>query len=170
MALMAVVPILVSRPRWLALSFVLNGAFCLFLPVALTQAETLKLGGDHLLGERYVGREAMSLAIADLAQAEGLTTIGATDRDILADMFYSLRDSDLAIFSEPHRGRARHHYALKFPFAGQEDDILFVAGLRGEGYLPCAGAKKIAEFRPEEGAYRRHPQIAYRAPGSCTAP
>ena len=170
MALMAVVPILLSRPRWLALSFVLNGAFCLFLPVALTQAETLKLGRAHLLGERYIGREAMSLQIAEIAQSQGVSTIVATNRDILADMFYSLRDREFELYSEAPRGRAHHHYALKFPYLGQADDILVVVGTPDASHVPCPDAKLVAELRPQEGAYRKAPQMAYLAPGHCLAP
>jgi len=157
---------LMQRSRlWLIASFAINGTLCLIFPLATTVADTLTLGRKHLLLERYVGRTEMTQTILQTAIDNGLETIVATDRDILADLFYSARDRPVEIYALPPQGRAPHHYALRFPYVTVEGDILIAT--RQTEPAPCAEATKLAEITPTEGAYRRHPQVLYHAPGDC---
>ncbi len=163
---LAAVPLLARHRVWLILCFAVNGAASLIFPLAATVADTLTLGRDRPLLERYIGRTAMTEAILAAADAEGLGTILATDRDILADLFYTARDRPVRLFALPPAGRAPHHYALRYPYARQSGDILIV--VRAGDPVPCAArAAKLSEIAPASGAYRRHPQSLFRAPGDC---
>lgn len=163
-ALVLVIAILLRHPRWLAVSFVINAGFCVILPLASLRADSLRVG-EALLLERYVGRVAMSEQILATAEAEGLQTIVATDRDILAGLFHTGRDADATLRARPPEGRAPHHYAMRYPYVTGTDDILVV--VPAHAGLPCEAAQEIGRIAPEDGAFRRHPQVLYRAPGSC---
>ena len=115
--------------------------------------------------ERYIGRTEMTEAILAVAEADGTNTIFATDRDVLADLFYSARGRPIQLFALPPTGRAPHHYALRFPYRAVDEEILIVT--RASEPTPCPDAQAITEIAPEAGAYRRHPQRVYRANGTC---
>ena len=163
----AVMPWLLRRARiWAALSLGLNGALCLALPLASIFADRLSLGGT-LPFERYLGRAELSQAILAEAGAEGLQTVTARNRDILADLFYTGRDSGLDFRATPEPGRPRHHYALKYPLdprAGGE--VLYVTP--GRDTPPCTpGAAPLAQIAPESGAWAGKTIRLYRVPAAC---
>ncbi len=162
----AILPML-SR-GWLVASFAINGALSLALPLAAIFAESFYLG-DRLALARYMGRSEMSRAIIRVARDAGQTTIVARDRDILADLFHTGRDSGLRFFSVPFEGRPPHHYAMNFALPDAlEGSVLYVAG--GAGAPACAPeARPVATLSPERGAYRGHEQALFVVPGDCWA-
>ena len=107
----------------------------------------------------------MTKNILAAALAEDISTIVATERDILADLFYSARTRNETVRALAPTGPAPHHYALRFPYAPKDETILIVT--RANEPPPCAGAHPIGEIAPETGAYRSHPQQLYRANGLC---
>ncbi|MCG6902466.1 MAG: glycosyltransferase family 39 protein [Rhodobacter sp.] len=161
----AAVAFLMNRHRgWLIASFAINGALCVLFPVAATAPGLLTRDGQPLLN-RYLGRTQMSLLILQAAVDENLQTIVATDRDILADLFYTGRDSSVTVRALPPRARAPHHYAQRFPYQPTTAPILIV--VRAGDEVPCDDARRLAEIAPDTGAYRNHPQTLYRAAGTC---
>ncbi len=163
------VAVLPWLPRgWLWVSFAVNGALCLALPLSTTVADTLTLGREQPVLERYIGREEMSRAIVAAAREAGVTTVVASDRDVLADLFYSARDEALELRALAPQGRASHHYALKFPYEPKDESVLLVER-RGTEH-PCPEmAEMLPDIAPERGAYRRYPQSVSVVPGSCLA-
>lgn len=99
---------LVRRPGWLRLSLALNGAVCLALPL-LVIVPALRLGDAPLL-DRYLGRADLSRQVIGLARAAGGLPVVADRRDVLADLFYTGRDSGLVFLARPHGGRPAHYY------------------------------------------------------------
>lgn len=161
--------VLAPRPRWLAAGLALNGTIALALPLATTVADSFYLG-DRLALYRYVGRAAASHEFERLARAQGLDTIVATNRDILADLFYTLRDSDLAFYAEPVDGFPPHHYAQKHPLPPGPGEVLFVG--RGEAPTCRPGGTpgvEIARWRPTSG-YVTTDFAAFRVPRTCWFP
>lgn len=159
---LAVMPAL-SR-RWRLTSLAVNGALCLALPVATLFADRLSLNGD-LVFRRYLGRTEMSRAILDTARTAGLATVVASDRNILADLFYTGRDSGIAIYARPRRGRPLSHYEFRYPFPGSDEPVLLV---QPEGSPPpCDAAHRIGGLTPETGTYDRSPRAFWQVPGAC---
>jgi hypothetical protein len=72
---------------------------------------------------------------------------------MLADLFYTLRDADLAIFAEPVSGFPPHHYAQKHPLPPGPGDVLYVTrSARGPAcQAPDITPKLLASWRPEQG-------------------
>ncbi len=156
-------------PRvWLWVSFAVNGALCLALPLSTTVADTLTFGREQPALERYIGRAEMSRAIVAAARQAGVDTVVASHRGVLADLFYSARDVGLELRALAPEGRAPHHYALKFPYAPGDARVLLVEP-KGTAH-PCPElAEMLPDIAPERGAYRRNPQSVSVVPGSCLA-
>ncbi|MGC9419056.1 MAG: ArnT family glycosyltransferase [Rhodovulum sp.] len=160
---LAVLPWL--RAGWRAASFAVNGAACLTLPILGVFADT-PLPGGRLPLERYVGLDEMSGAIIAVARETGQKVVVADDRDILADLFYTGRESGLRFFAVPPEGRAPHHYALKDPVPeGLEGTVLYV----GRNRAPAcdAGGDPVAVIAPESGAYRGTEVSVFAVPAGC---
>ncbi len=166
--LLVAVPWLLRRHRaWLVASFAINGFFCVLLPVASVIPTSFTWNGEQLLS-RYLGRAEMSETIIDIAGDLGVDAIVASNRDILADLFYTGRDAGIRMFAVPPEGRAPHHYALKYPYRADGGDVLLVLPRGSEPPCP-AEAMDLAEMAPADGAYRNHPQELYLLPGLCIA-
>lgn len=104
------VAMLLSRPRLLALSAALHLLICTTLPVLTAIAPVPRLGNDRPLLSRYLGRAALSEAIIVTARGAGLSTVVAENRDVLADLFYTGRESDLDFRAVPPKGRPLNFY------------------------------------------------------------
>jgi len=155
---------------WRVASFAINGAVALALPLLGVFADRLSYGDqDRLIAARHVGRAEMSRAIIDTARAEGLDAVVSDNRDLLADLFYTGRDSGLRFFALPPEGRAPHHYALKYPLpADMEGELLFVTR---SATAPACAADSAAQatITPAQGAYRGKTWHLFRLPADCWA-
>lgn len=160
------IPWLMHRRVWLILSFGFNAALCLILPLATTVADTLTFGRDRPLLERYLDRIATSEVILQAALIEGVNTVVASNRDILADLFYTGRNRDIRVFATPTKGRAPHYYALKYPYNPSPEPVLLVIG--DNDAPPCQDqARQVGKVTPRTGVYRRYPHDLYVIPGTC---
>ena len=147
------IAVLARMPKLLALSFAINLAVTLALPLASTQAASWRAPGGNLMLARYVGQAAVSRRAAAIAEAEGLDTLVSDSRTLLADFFYTLRDSGLAIHAAPATGFPAHHYAQTRSLPPGPGDVLFVSRDAQGPDCPVAGveAKPVASWRPETG-------------------
>ncbi|SIO48537.1 Dolichyl-phosphate-mannose-protein mannosyltransferase [Rhodovulum sp. ES.010] len=153
--------------RWRVASFAVNGTVALALPVLGVFADT-SLPGGRLPLERYVGLDEMTAEIVATARGSGHGIVVAEDRDLLADVFYSGRESGLTFHAVPPKGRAPHHYALKYPLP--EDlagEVLFATFGAAPACAP--GAAPIATIAPQRGAYRGDRVSLYAVPAGCWA-
>jgi hypothetical protein len=84
----------------------------------------------------------MSEQILALARAEGLPVL-SDNRDVLADLFYTGRESGVLIYAARPDGRPEHYYAQNFALpAGFSGKLLLIATAPvdcGAGPVPPAG-------------------------------
>lgn len=168
-ALVLACAVLAPRTRWLKAGFAINVLVCVALPLATVFADKWRMGGNLVL-HRYVGQAAASRQMAEVAEREGLGTIVSDNRAILADLFYTLRASDLAIRAEPVDGFPPHHYAQKHPLPPGPGEVLYVG--RGDPPHCRAGGspgREVARWRPEAG-YVTTDFAAWRVPRTCWFP
>lgn len=167
-AAIAGVAVLHGRPRWLTASFAINLAVTAALPVAAIFPDRLRGPGGELLLARYVGRADLSRQAASVAQAEGLDTLVAADRGLLADFFYTLRDEGLAIHAAPVEGFPPHHYAQAHPLPPGPGAVLYITTDPSGPTCPEAAAapRPVATWRPEAGFITRDVH-AFRVPRAC---
>ncbi len=168
-AILLTIPVLWHRARvafWIGLA--LNVAITAFVPAAFTQATGWTYGeNDRLLMRRFVGRTEMSERIMARARVEALPAILASDRNILADLFYHAKGTELKIFAIPSDGAPSHYYAQEHSFDGQSPEVLVVEVGRRASCAIADGIVEIAEWTPPPGAYERDVIRLYRARGDC---
>jgi hypothetical protein len=120
---------------------------------------------------RYVGQADVSRRAAAIARDAGLDTLVSDNRQLLADFFYTLRDSGLAVYAEPVQGFPPHHYAQKHPLPPGPGDVLYI-GRDAEGPAcrdPAVRPERVAEWRPELGFMTRD-LYAFRVARRCWFP
>ena len=162
--LLIAVAVLSGRGRWLLwLSLAINGAVCVLLPL-LTILAPWPAPGDRPLLSRYLGQAALSAKIIEAAGAEGLTTVVATDRAVLADLFYTGRDSGLSIRTPAPKGQAKNYYEQMYPLT-EEVPVLFVSDVAPV----CDGVQvpPLRGFETTGGTYARRSIAGYRVAGGC---
>ncbi len=149
--LLIAVPLLLSRARWLLwVSVAVNGVICLVLPVLTILAPWPLQNGKPLLA-RYLGQAELSQQIIAAAQAAGVGTIVTADRAVLADLYYTGRDTGLSIRTPMPKGRPGSYYEQTFPLGPADGPVLYVAEV-----APTCGAAPLAAFAPLDtarGAY-----------------
>ena len=155
-------------PRgWLAAGVAFNGALAVGLALVVTRPGLAPEVVRAAVMDRYTGRVALSEAVLEAAHAEGLGTIVAGNRDVLADLFHTGRDAlergELAVRAAPHDGRPPHHYAMRYPFEGRAE-ALFVGG---DEPPPCE-AERLGDLAPR-GYWETRPRTLWRVPADCWA-
>ena len=156
---------LADRARgWLVAGVAANAALAIGLAAVVTRPDLAPEPVRAAVMDRYTGRVALSGAILDAARSEGLDTIVSGNRDVLADLFHTGRDAQVAIRAAPHEGRPPHHYAMRYPFEGTAP-ALYVGGPEPP---PCA-AEPLGTLAPE-GYWAERPRRLWRVPGDCWGP
>jgi 4-amino-4-deoxy-L-arabinose transferase-like glycosyltransferase len=162
-----IVPLLLRSWPWRWGTLAMNGALALALPLAATQAESLRWG-DRLLLARYVGLDELSRAALDLARAQGAAGIVAAERGVLADLLYTGRDAGVPIWAAPHQGPPRNHYEQRHALPREAPGPLILLQ-REAAALPCAPLA-VTPLDSGPGAYRGRPFAAALVPRDCWAP
>jgi 4-amino-4-deoxy-L-arabinose transferase-like glycosyltransferase len=167
-ALVLAVAVLAPRPRLLAAGLAINLAFALALPVAAVVADRWRVG-DNLALARWVGPTAVSRRAEAIARAEGLDTLVSDNRALLADFFYTLRDSGLSVHAAPVDGFPPHHYAQRYPLPPGPGDVLFVGRKPPACRDAAVAPADVASWRPDRGFETREIR-AFRVPRTCWYP
>lgn len=160
------VPFLLDRaPRLLRASLFINALIAVLLPALTILAPWPERGGQPLL-QRYLGQAALSHQIIDAADRAGARIVMASDRAILADLFYTGRGTGLAFRSVAPPGRPRNYYEQNVTIgAGEEGPVLAV--------LPaapvCDGLEQLpaGEFDTRIGTWHKTRLAAYVIGTDC---
>ena len=153
--------VLASRPRLRLAGVAINAAVALALPL-LTVFPEARFGADRPFLFRYLGRGGMSQQVIALAQKAGNLPVVSADRDVLADLFYTGRDSGLAFYAPRPPGKPQNHYEQIYPLpADLAGQVLVVTGRP----LPCLGAGQ--PLVAEGGAFARRNLAAYVTDAAC---
>jgi 4-amino-4-deoxy-L-arabinose transferase-like glycosyltransferase len=154
-------------PKGLRVSLAINGTASLLFPLAAVFAHQLVLpNGDEVM-KRYLGRSAISREAGDLARQAGTAIIVSDNRDILADMFHTLRDEPLRIYARPPVEAPDNYYEQTFALpANVSDDVLFITTQP----IACAEAPEtVKSWQPSDGYYRGNTIYAYKVKPGCLA-
>lgn len=155
--------------RGLTTSLIINGIPAILLPILTVFAGDLKLPNGDLLMKRYVGRSAISLQIADMASKAHTDLIVADNRDILADLFYTLKGKPYHVYARNFGGFPKSYYEQMFSLPPETTaDVLYVA----TSPFDCATgtAELVSTWKPDFGYMRDKALYAYRVSPSCLAP
>lgn len=146
---------------WRRVSLAINGALCVLVAV-LTLMPGLSLNGEWPLLQRYLGRASFSEQVIAQAKAAGDVPVVAGRRDILADLFYTGRNSGLTFYAIPPKGRALDHYQQTYPApANLTGQVLLITD------TPPACAGKGQPLETKGGAYLRSAYAGYLISAEC---
>nr|WP_237072811.1 glycosyltransferase family 39 protein [Pseudaestuariivita rosea] len=162
----AVLPFLLDRLGWLKASFIVNGSFCILIPILAIFAGSLRFGGDRLIMARYAGLDELSEQIFRVAEANDQTVIVAHNRDILADLFYTGRDNPYQIFAAPYEGRPPHHYAMNHSFNASPDTLSALYIVQQGDPIPCDN-EQVSAIEMDFGNYRGKTYTVHLIPADC---
>lgn len=150
---------------WLRVSFAINGFLALAFPIVMVFADSLRLGSGDLVMARQIGMAAVSRRAESIARTQGLDTLVAGNRVLLADFFYTLRDSGLAIYAEPPSDFPEHHYAQAHPLPPGPGEVLFISR-RARPPEGCPDAEPVETWEITEGFFVGKIG-AFRLPRDC---
>jgi len=168
--MLAVVYLLAHARKALKASLVINGtASVVFAILTVFPAEVQLPNGKPVL-QRYLGRADLSRAIAASAESVGATVIVAESRDILADLFHTLREEPFTIRARIWTPEPRNYYEQMFALSKAEADktVLYVTGT-----VPtCPGMEvmRVGDLTQTSGYFAGDPLTAYALPGRCLLP
>lgn len=156
---------LLGRSQWLLwLSLAANGAVAILLPVLTILAPWPEKGGRPLL-HRYLGRAELSRQIIAAAGQQGVGTVVAADRDVLADLFHTGRESGLQFRAPAPVGRPHNYYEQTFPLPPGAGPVLYV--LAGDPVCHGAPVAPVVRFDTSGGAHAKAHFAAYVLPEGC---
>lgn len=158
--------------RWkvgLWISLAINGLATLAFPVITAFPEAVRLPNGTPVMKRYLGRSELSRWAAEAAQKAGLSVIVTDNRDMVADLFHTLRDAPLTIYARAPAG---------FPGSYYEQTFALPADLAGEvAYLTRAPLscdarppEEIATITPDHGHFDGTAVHLYRTVPACLPP
>jgi 4-amino-4-deoxy-L-arabinose transferase-like glycosyltransferase len=156
-------------PRGLAISLAINGFVCLIAPLAPILAHDLFFPDGKEALERFLGRSEVSRKAADLAQKSGTDVIVSDNRDIIADLYYTLRGQPVRIYARPPEGFPKSYYEQQFPLpAGLTGNVLLMT----RKPLTCSTEtpELVETWTPGHGYYRARPLYAYKVSPGCLMP
>lgn len=159
---LAVAVLRARAPRLLPVSLAINGVASVLLPLLAALAPWPVREGEPLLA-RYLGRADLSRQIMAATEEQGLTTVVAANRDILADLFYTGRASGLAFAAPAPEGRPQSYYEQTHALGGGPMPVLLVAAAPPA----CAAEPPVAVFDTRGGAYAGWALSAWRVSADC---
>lgn len=165
--MLAVFYLLQSKPRLLTTSLIMNSIVAIIFPFLGVYSHDAVLPGGMPVLKRYIGRSDLSWAIAAAAGRAGTATIVAESRDVLADLFYTLRDEPFTIRARSNGDFPNNYYEQEFPLtsASGDETVLFVT----QGNVSCHGTivDPVADLTPRSGYLKGTKIKVYALPASC---
>lgn len=156
-------------PRGLPISLAIGGIVSVLFPVATIFAHDLVLPNGREALERFLGRSDVSRKAGDLAKQAGLNTIVTDNRDIAADLFYTLRDRSFRLYATPPQGLPKNYYEQELALPPTSTgDVLFVTPKPPT--CDVQQPQDLATWVPETGYYKSKTLHAYRVAAKCLTP
>lgn len=153
-------------PRWARWGQLgLNMIVAVLIPV-LTIAAPWPMFGDKPAANRYLGRAEMSQRILALAIANNVP-VYASDRDVLADLFYTGRDRGVTVYAPNPAGRPANYYEANFALPdGYNGQLLVIR----RNPIACGGVPMPpAGLLNGSGAWADEGLMPYIVDGACLA-
>lgn len=156
-------------PKGLRISLTINGIISLLFPFATIFSHQLLLpNGDEVM-KRYLGRSAVSLEAGELATQAGTSIIVTDNRDMVADLFHTLRDKPFKIYARAPDGFPGSYYEQEFALpAATADKVLFISTLPLD--CPAEPPEALKSWKPANGYYQGKTIYTYKVSATCLTP
>lgn len=155
--------------RWktgLWIAFAINAIATIAFPLLTAFPEAVRLpNGDPVL-KRHLGRSEISLWAAEAARKAGLSVIVTDNRDMVADLFHTLRGQPFTIYARAPIGFPGSYYEQTFAMpADQAGDVAYLTRTP----LECTdhAPTEIARITPDRGHFSGKQIFIYRTTPAC---
>lgn len=155
--------------RLLQLSLLTNLAVSALLWLIVAFPTMITLPDGSPAGGRYLGQAETSLFIVNVAVENGAKQVVASDRAILADLFFADANDKVSIFTPATAGAPVHYYQQEFSWPENSvpnSNVLLVT----LGGAPACDTARFIDSVPETWAYFNKAFKLYLVPGSCITP
>jgi 4-amino-4-deoxy-L-arabinose transferase-like glycosyltransferase len=158
--------------RWKAglwISLAINGFATVAFPLLTVFPEAVRLPNGKSVLERHLGRSEISLWAADAARKAGLSVIVTDNRDMVADLFHTLRNQPFELYARAPIGFPGSYYEQRFALPSDlGGDVAYLT----RSPLTCAATppKEIATVTPDHGHFGGKQIYLYRANAACLPP
>lgn len=164
--LLAVSTLRAVWPQGLRWSLLVNGAVACLVALLPVFAHQLSAAGAATFMNRYVGRSQVSTDAARLARDQSLMVIVSDNRDILADMFYTLRGQGFDLYARLRTVEPQSYYEQMFPVPRDLTRAVLFVSTRPN---VCNSGRQtlLTTWQPVTGNYHGKSIYAYRMDPSC---
>ena len=155
--------------RWktgLWISLAINGLATIAFPLITVFPHAVQLPNGNPVLKRHLGRSEISLWAADAARKAGLDVIVTDNRDMVADLFHTLRNEPIKIYARAAAGFPGSYYEQRFALpAGLGGDVAYLT----RSPLACAAQApmEIATITPDHGQFDGTQIYLYRTIPAC---
>ena len=158
--------------RWKAglwISLAINGLASLAFPLITAYPDAVRLPNGNPVMKRYLGRSEVSLWAADAARNAGISVIVTDNRDMVADLFHTLRGQPFTIYARAPSGFPGSYYEQTFALpADRAGDVAYLT----RNPLTCAvkAPEELAKVTPDHGHFDGRTIYLYRTVAACLPP
>lgn len=152
---------------WIALA--INGLATIAFPLITAFPEAVVLPNGQPVLKRHLGRSEISLWTADRARNAGLSVIATDNRDMVADLFHTLRGQPFTLYARAPAGFPGSYYEQRFALPSDlAGDIAYLT----RAPLTCSAgpAQEIARTVPDHGHFDGTTIYLYRTVPGCLPP
>lgn len=158
--------------RWKAglwISLAINGVATIAFPLLTAFPDAVRLPNGNPVLKRHLGRSEISLWAADEARKAGLNVIVTDNRDMIADLFHTLRGQPFRLYARAPAGFPGSYYEQRFALpAGLAAHLAYLT----RDPLTCTAgpADEIATVKPDHGHFDGKRIYLYRTVAACLPP
>ena len=155
--------------RWttgLWISLAINGFATIAFPLITVFPEAVTLPNGNPVLKRHLGRSEISLWAADAARKAGLSVIVTDNRDMVADLFHTLRGQPFTLYARAPAGFPGSYYEQRFALpADLSNDVAYLT----RDPLTCAAQplQQVATITPDHGHFDGKQIYLYRTTAAC---
>jgi 4-amino-4-deoxy-L-arabinose transferase-like glycosyltransferase len=152
---------------WIALA--INGFATITFPLITVFPDAVRLPNGSPVLKRHLGRSEISLWAADAARKAGLSVIVTDNRDMVADLFHTLRNEPFRLYARAPAGFPGSYYEQRFALpAEQTGEVAYLT----RSPLACAATppQEIAKTTPDHGHFAGKDIYLYRTVPACLPP
>jgi lipid A galacturonosyltransferase RgtD len=158
--------------RWktgLWISLAINGFATVAFPLITVFPDAVRLPNGKSVLERNLGRRDISLWAAEAARKAGLGVIVTDNRDMIADLFHTLRQEPLRLYARAPLGFPGSYYEQRFALSS---DLGGEVAYLTRSPLTCAARapEEIATITPDRGHFEGRQIFLYRTVAACLPP
>ena len=158
--------------RWktgLWISLAINGFATIAFPLITAFPEAVRLPNGEPVLKRHLGRGEISLWTAEAARKAGLSVIVTDNRDMVADLFHTLRGRPFVLYARAPASFPDSYYEQRFALPS---DLGGEVAYLTRNPLTCAAQppEQIATITPDHGHFDGQTIYVYRTAASCLPP